>query len=68
MSMRTAFDGDHLSRGINFMRVVSPGGQKVGDQKSGDQMNTRPNASQPTATVLGQLVLKKSFDVSRTAL
>ena len=45
--MGTEFDGDRLSRGINFMGIVCPGGQEVGDQKSGDQMGSGPNASQP---------------------
>ena len=36
LSMGTEFDRDHLSRGINLMGIVCPGGQKVGDQKSGD--------------------------------
>ena len=45
--MGTEFDGDHLSRGINFMGIVCPGGQKEGDRKSGDQMGSGPNASQP---------------------
>ena len=44
--MGTKFDGDHFSRGINFMGIVYPGGQEVGDQKSGDQMSSGPNASQ----------------------
>ena len=45
--MGTKFDGDRLSRGINFMEIVCPGGKEVGDQKSGDQMGLGPNASQP---------------------
>ena len=45
--MGTKFDGDRLSRGINFMRIVCPGGQEVGDRKSGDQMGSGPNVSQP---------------------
>ena len=40
--MGTEFDGDCLSRGINFMGIVCPG-----DRKSGDQMGFGPNASQP---------------------
>ena len=47
LSMATEFDRDRLSRGINFMGIVCPGGQKVGDQKSGDQIGSGPNASQP---------------------
>ena len=46
--MGTEFDGDHLSRGINFMGIVCPGGQEVGDRKSRDQMGSGPNASQPS--------------------
>ena len=46
LSMGTEFDGDHLSRGINLMGIVCPGGQEVGDWKSGDQMGLGPNASQ----------------------
>ena len=45
--MGTKFDGHHLSRGINFMGIVFPGGQEVVDRKSGDQMGSGPNASQP---------------------
>ena len=43
LSMATEFDGDCLSRGINFMGIVCPGGQEVGDWKSGDQMGLGPN-------------------------
>ena len=43
----TELVGDHLSRVIDFMGIVCPGGQKVGDRKSGDQMGSGPNASQP---------------------
>ena len=32
--MGTEFDVDRLSRGINFMGIVCPVGQKVGDRKS----------------------------------
>ena len=46
--MGTEFDGDHLSRGINFMGIVCPGGQEIGDWKSVDQMGSGPNASKPT--------------------
>ena len=45
--MGTELFGDHLSRGINFMGIVCPGGQEVGDWKSGDQMGSGPNASKP---------------------
>ena len=38
--MGTKFDGDRLSRGIEFMEIVCPGGKEVGDQKSRDQMGT----------------------------
>ena len=41
------FDGDHLSMGMNFMGMVCPGGQEVGDQKSRDQIGLGPNALQP---------------------
>ena len=47
LSMGTKVDGYRLSRGINFMGIVCPGGQEVGDWKSGDQIGSRPNASQP---------------------
>ena len=47
LSRGTEFDGDHLYKGINFMEVVCPGGQKVGNRKSGDQLGSGPNASQP---------------------
>jgi len=43
----TKFVGDHLSRGVNFMGIVCPGGQEVGDRKFGDLMGSRPNGSQP---------------------
>ena len=36
-----------MSKGINLMGIVCPGGQEVGDWKSGDQMGSGPNASQP---------------------
>ena len=45
--MGTEFVGDHLSRGINFMGIICPGGQEGGDQKSGDKMGSGPNALQP---------------------
>ena len=44
--MGTKFDGDRLSRGINFMGIVCLGEQEVGSQKSGDQMGLGPNALQ----------------------
>ena len=50
--MGTEFDGDHLSRGINLMGIVCPGGQEVGDLKSGDQMGSGPNALQPSVYLL----------------
>ena len=46
LSMGTEFDRHHLSRGINFIEIVCPGGQEVGDRKSGDQMGSGPNVSQ----------------------
>ena len=49
----TEFVGDHLSRGINFMGIVCPGGQEVGDQKSGDQIGLGTNVLQPKS-YLGQ--------------
>ena len=45
--MVTKLVGDHFSRGIDFMGIVCPGGQEVGERKSGDQMGSGPNASQP---------------------
>ena len=39
--METEFDGDHLSRGIDFKGIVCPGGQEVGGRKSEDQMGTK---------------------------
>ena len=30
--MRTEFEGHNLSRGINFIEVICPGGQEVGDR------------------------------------
>ena len=52
LSMGTEFDGDLFSMGINFMGIVCPGGQEVGDRKSGDQMASRPNASQPPLQII----------------
>ena len=43
----TEFVRDHLCRGINFMGIVCPGRQEVGDRKSRDQIGSGPNASQP---------------------
>ena len=37
---------DRLSRGINFMGIVCPEGQEMGDRKFGDQIGLGPNASQ----------------------
>ena len=48
LSKGTEFNGDRLSRSINFMGIVCPGGQEVGDQKSGDQIGSRLNVSQPS--------------------
>ena len=45
--MVTELVGDHLSRGIDFMGIVCPGGQEVGDRMSGDQMGSGQNVSQP---------------------
>ena len=45
--MGTEFVGDHLSSRIDFMGIVCPRGQEVGDQKSGDQMGSGPNDLQP---------------------
>ena len=49
--MGTEFDGDRLSRGINFMGIICPGEQKEGDQKSRDQMGLGPNVLQPSGKV-----------------
>ena len=46
--MWTEVNGDHLSMGINFMGIISPGGQEVGDRKYEYQMGSGPNASQPS--------------------
>ena len=40
--MGTKFVWDHLSKGINFMGIICPGGQEVEDQ-----MGMGPNALQP---------------------
>ena len=45
--MGTKLVGNYLSRGVNFMAIIGPGGQKAGDRKSGDQMSSGPNAMQP---------------------
>ena len=50
--MGTEFVGDHLSEGIDFMGIVCPGGQEVGDWKSGDQMGSGPNASKSILVLL----------------
>ena len=47
LSRGTEFDGDDLSRAINLMGILCPGGQELGGQKSGDQMGSGRNASQP---------------------
>ena len=52
LTLVTKFDGDRLSRGINLMGIVSPGGQEVGDWKSGDQMGLGPNACSPLFKLL----------------
>ena len=57
--MGTEFDGDCLSRGINFMGIICPEGQKVGDWKSEDQMGLGPNASQPLRQFIFFLVKGK---------
>ena len=49
----TFIHGDRLSRGINFMGIICPMGQKVEDRKFGDQIRTKwirsgPNESQPS--------------------
>ena len=46
LSTGTKFDGDCLSRWINFLRIVCPGGQEVGYRKSGDHMGSEPNSLQ----------------------
>ena len=66
MGLETEFDGDCLSRGINFMGIICPGGRKVGDQKSGDHIGLEPNASQPILEQFGrcmkkEMLLKKGF-------
>jgi len=54
--MGTEFYGGRLSRGINFMGIVCPGEQEVGDRKSGDQMGLGLNALQPKKRVgFGQI-------------
>ena len=40
------FLNQSLSWGNNFMGIVCPGGQEVGDWKSGDQMSAGPKESQ----------------------
>ena len=56
LSIGTKFDGDRLSRGINFMVIICPGEQEVGDRKSWDQMGSGPNALKP-ATLHFMLIL-----------
>ena len=41
--------------GINFIGIVGPVGQKVGDWKSKDQMGFGPNASRPDTS--GKIIL-----------
>ena len=52
LSRGTKFDGDLFSMGINFMGIVCPGGQEVGDRTSWNQMASRPNASQPPLQII----------------
>ena len=63
--MRTEFVGDHLSRGIDFMGIVCPGGQEIGDRKSGDQMGSEPNVSQPN---MGWFVHLKTAKLDNSTL
>ena len=42
LSMGTKCSGDRLSREINFMGIICPGGHEVGNRKSGDQMCRSP--------------------------
>ena len=46
LSLATEFVGDNLSRGIDLMGFVSPGGQEAEDRMSGDQMGLEPNVLQ----------------------
>ena len=46
LSMGTEFDGGRLSRGINFMGIICPGEQEVGERKSWDQIGSGLNAAQ----------------------
>ena len=52
LSRGTKLVGDHLSMGTKFLGTICPWGQEVGDRKSGDQMDSGPNESQPSNTVL----------------
>ena len=60
--------GDHLSRGIDFMGIVCPGGQGVGDRKSGDQMGSGPNASQPLITIRHFTVFNQGYVFKLTSV
>jgi len=66
--MGTEFDGDCLSKGINFMGLICPVGQEVGDRKSGDQMGLGPNASQPLRQFIFFLVKGQEKNVFTTDL
>ena len=50
--MGAKFDRDSLSRGINFMGIVCPGGQKVGRPKV-----WRSNGLQPGCMVVSNLTI-----------
>ena len=52
--MWTELVGDHLSRGIDFMGIVCPMGQEVGDRKSGDQMGSGPNGFRTKCVAAGE--------------
>jgi len=50
------FHGDCSSRGINFMGIVCPGEQEVGERKSWDQIGSGLNAAQKIGSNLVALL------------
>ena len=54
--------GDCLSSGTNFMGIICPVGQKVGDRKSGDQMSRSQVADTITAFALAVMTFGVCFN------
>ena len=74
LTMGTEIVGDFLSKRINFMGIVCLGGQEFGVRKPRDQMDSGPNASQPTdhplvdgGQPLGTISLDRTVDKNKDA-